>query len=197
MSKRTKRTKRGGSSGDNVPVEESVNQSEAIFSYVESGLNLELTPENHEAEVIISNMERTPEGQDADPLIVLVIDMGNMIAAVGVLNNTNPVNTPFFGGGTFPISETRLQNAIIGRVHGLSGTSGNIISDTIIAPNTMLEYGKLQVQCYALGQDPIWAPLNQAMLPLVRFYVAYDGKRANTAVPDPVPIPPGGQGIIH
>jgi hypothetical protein len=172
-------------------------QSEAMFSYIKNGFNLELTAENENAETIFRNMEQTPECEDADPLVVIDMDMDNLIAAVVALNGANADDSPFFGGGVFPISESRLQSAIVGRVHGLSGTNGNIISHTIIGPNTMLEYGKLQVYCAYLGLDPIWAPLTEAMLPLARFYISYDGKRAAIAVPDPVPMLPCGKSIIQ
>jgi hypothetical protein len=60
-----------------------------------------------------------------------------------------------------------------------------------------MQYAKIQVFFSFLGQEPLFAPVAAAHLPIAHLFCGIDGARQNHAVADAVPVPPApGKGVV-
>jgi hypothetical protein len=178
-----------------VQLEEQEQAVEEHFEHRFIGDVIVLTPLTPFAQRLIRDIEITPENNDPDPMVVFAWNTENIIMAVAALNAANVLGAPlpqWFGiqNGSFPLNPNQLQGGILSRLLADSGTTGNIISNFAIAPNTVSQYSNIKVHCGYLALDPFWAPLNPAHLPLANMYSVLDRKQATTATPNPVPPPP-------
>ena len=124
-------------------------------------------------------------------------DDGNLRATVTAFNNA-------IGGGVAPpawmnvaagvaITVPALQAAILAHVQASAGGGGDIVGNALIAPNTVPQYKDVQIHLYAIGVDPFFS--THAVVPIGRNYILADRRNNSTAVADPVPSPPVGQGV--
>jgi hypothetical protein len=178
-----------------VQLEEQEQAVDEHFEHEFIGDAIVLTPLTAFAKNLIRDIERTPKNNDPDPMVVFAWNTENINMAVAAFNAANPPNAAlphWFGiqNGSFPLNPNQLQGGILSRLLADSGTTGNIISNFAIAPNTLSQYSNIKVHCGFLALDPFWAPLNPTHLPLANMYSVLDRKQATTATPDPVPPPP-------
>lgn len=122
---------------------------------------------------------------DDDPLLFVEWDASNLDATVAAINAA-PVAPPAWIG-LAPLTAMQLQTAILHRVC-TAGGGGGVIGCSVIAPNTMTQYSKVQMHMGYLGLDPFLQA--HAVCPVGRCFIVADRQSATRAVADPVHPPP-------
>ena len=128
---------------------------------------------------------------DEDPAIVLDWDISALNAATAHVNamgaGVRPA-IPTWIGGSYPVSAQALQEGIAAYL-ALSG--GGREGNSLIAPNTLIQFGTVSSKIGAMMTDPfvVTACTPANCRPLARIFIMADGKRSTTGESAPPPHP--------
>ncbi len=128
-----------------------------------------------------------------DPLFMLDSKEDAIIAGLTAYN-TAPVPVPLpawwppapFPG--YPLSPSQLKSAIM--QHLQSYTTGTIVGDSYIGPNTLVEYSNIIARLFLLSLDPFMTGLRTPELgngALFAVYLCRDAAKVAAATPSPLP----------
>jgi hypothetical protein len=138
-------------------------------------------------------------GED-DPACYIDWDFENLDRTVvncnqAIVNNLPgapppPVWLNLAGGAALTVPG--LQASIMAHVQTQAG-GGGVIGKSLIAPNTIPQYGCCGIHFSHIGFDPFFRAY--AVCPIGRHYCLADKKAQTTGVAAPIPAPPVGQGV--